>query len=267
MLRKKEIAKHENGVRVSDLATQFGMAKSTICTILKNRETIKKADVARGVTVITKQRSQTIEEEVKNLCTKYCCESLNKQSSGVQERINPFYINSYAENSFGLGTTFRNELSSWTEVWLYSDRFEPSRSFGDRLTAYHWRVNTSFLELVTFRPVSGVKGSRMVTSFITFRSLIHSLYWESLDHFTSTVWDLRLSLLWSRDSNFTPAHLQSSGHRRLDLRSNHGSNNEHTHAVLYLNVAICRYHCYHCCMTCHPWPRSIHYYPPTQGRI
>jgi len=77
-IKKEIIAKHENGVRVSDLATQFGMTKSTIFTILKNRETIKKADVARGVTVITKQRSQTIEEEVKNLCTKYCCKSLKK---------------------------------------------------------------------------------------------------------------------------------------------------------------------------------------------
>ena len=108
-------------VRVSGLATQFGMAKSTICTILKTRETIKEADVSRWVTVITKQSSQTIEEEVKNLCTKYCCKSLNKQSSGVQERINPFYIDSYGENSFGLRTTFRNELSSWTEVWLYTE--------------------------------------------------------------------------------------------------------------------------------------------------
>ena len=114
-VKKEIIAKHENGVRVSDLATQFGMTKSTICTILKNRETIKKADVARGVTVITKQRSQTI-KEVKNLCAKYCCKSLNKQSSGVQEWINPFYINSYGENSFGLRTTFRNELSLLTEV-------------------------------------------------------------------------------------------------------------------------------------------------------
>ena len=109
-VKKEIIAKHENGVRVSDLATQFGMAKSTICTILKNRGAIKKADVARGVTVITKQRSQTI-EEVKNLCTKYCCKSLNKQSSGVQQRINPFYINSYGENSFGLRTfRFTNDL-------------------------------------------------------------------------------------------------------------------------------------------------------------
>jgi len=111
-VKKEIIAKHETGVRVFDLATQFVMAKSTICTINKNRETIKKADVARGVTVITKQRSQTTEEEVKNLCAKYCCKILNKQSSGVQERINPVYINSYGENIFGLGTTFRNELSS-----------------------------------------------------------------------------------------------------------------------------------------------------------
>ena len=63
---------------------------------------------------------------VKNLCTKCCCKSLNKQSSGVQERINPFYINSYGENSFGLRTTFRNEFSSWTEVWLYKYTEWPS---------------------------------------------------------------------------------------------------------------------------------------------
>jgi len=110
-VKKGIIAKHENGVSVSDLATHFGMAKSTICTILKNRETIKKADVARGVTVITKQRWQTIEKEFKNLCTKYCCKSLNKESSGVQEWVNPFYINSYEENSFGLRTfRFTNNL-------------------------------------------------------------------------------------------------------------------------------------------------------------
>jgi len=43
------------------------MAKSTICTLPKNRKTIKKADVARRVTVITKQISQTIEEVEKLL--------------------------------------------------------------------------------------------------------------------------------------------------------------------------------------------------------
>jgi hypothetical protein len=47
-VKNEIIAKH----RVSDLGTQFGMAQSTICTILKNSETIKKADVAGGMTVI-----------------------------------------------------------------------------------------------------------------------------------------------------------------------------------------------------------------------
>jgi hypothetical protein len=49
-----------------------------------------------------------------NLCTKYCCDSLNKQSSGVQEWINPFYSDSYGKNSFGL-RTFRvmNDLQEW----------------------------------------------------------------------------------------------------------------------------------------------------------
>jgi hypothetical protein len=60
-VKKEIIAKHENGFRVSDLATQFGVEKSTVCTILKNKGAIKGASVTRGVTVITKQRSQTIE--------------------------------------------------------------------------------------------------------------------------------------------------------------------------------------------------------------
>jgi hypothetical protein len=47
---------------------------------------------------------------VKKLCTKYC-KILKKHSPGVQERINPFYINSYRENSFCLRTfCFMNNL-------------------------------------------------------------------------------------------------------------------------------------------------------------
>ena len=37
-VKKEIIAKHENGIRVSDLAVQYGMAKSTVCTILKNKD-------------------------------------------------------------------------------------------------------------------------------------------------------------------------------------------------------------------------------------
>lgn len=60
-IKKEIIVKHENGVRVSELVSQFGMGNSTICSILKNKEIIKKTNVGRGVTVLSKQKSQTIE--------------------------------------------------------------------------------------------------------------------------------------------------------------------------------------------------------------
>ena len=42
---------------------------------------------------------------------KVLLKSSNKQSSGVQERMNPFYINFYGKNSFGLRTfRFTNDL-------------------------------------------------------------------------------------------------------------------------------------------------------------
>ncbi|KAF2343295.1 hypothetical protein FHG87_025949, partial [Trinorchestia longiramus] len=40
----------------------YEMAKSTISTILKHNEVLKKADVAIGVTAISKQRPQIMEE-------------------------------------------------------------------------------------------------------------------------------------------------------------------------------------------------------------
>ena len=66
-MKKDIIAEHENGARVSDLATKFGVPKSTISYTIKNKKTIKGASVAKGVTVLTKQRSQTIEEMEKLL--------------------------------------------------------------------------------------------------------------------------------------------------------------------------------------------------------
>ena len=52
---------------MSDLAAEYGMAKSTIYTIIKNKEVIKGADVAEGVTVISKQRPPIFEEVEKLL--------------------------------------------------------------------------------------------------------------------------------------------------------------------------------------------------------
>lgn len=66
-LKKEIVKKHECGTRVTDLALEYKMAKSTISTILKNKDAIKGADVAKGVTVLTKQRTQALEDVEKLL--------------------------------------------------------------------------------------------------------------------------------------------------------------------------------------------------------
>ena len=65
--KKELIAKYESGVRVSDLAKEFGMAKSTVSTILKNKDQLKASDVAKGSSVFSKQRPQVLEEVEKLL--------------------------------------------------------------------------------------------------------------------------------------------------------------------------------------------------------
>ncbi|GCC32241.1 hypothetical protein chiPu_0010702 [Chiloscyllium punctatum] len=65
--KKETIAKHENGACVSDLTMQYDMAKSTICTILKNKEALKAAVVAKGVTILTKQTPKLLDEVEKLL--------------------------------------------------------------------------------------------------------------------------------------------------------------------------------------------------------
>jgi len=66
-LKNELITKWGKGTRVSDLAVQYDMAKSTISTILKNREAIKAADVAKGVKSPTSKRLPAVEEMEKLL--------------------------------------------------------------------------------------------------------------------------------------------------------------------------------------------------------
>ncbi|EEB17070.1 conserved hypothetical protein [Pediculus humanus corporis] len=66
--KKKEVVKnYESGVSVTDLSKLFGIAKSTISTILRKKDAIKTADVATGITVITKQRPKMLDEVEKSL--------------------------------------------------------------------------------------------------------------------------------------------------------------------------------------------------------
>ena len=48
--KKELIAKVKGGMRVSDLAIQYSVVKSTISIVFKNKDVVKEANVAKGVT-------------------------------------------------------------------------------------------------------------------------------------------------------------------------------------------------------------------------
>ncbi|XP_066531040.1 tigger transposable element-derived protein 1-like [Hoplias malabaricus] len=51
------IKKHGEGMRVVDLAKEYGRNKSTICTIIKQKETLLATKPAKGLKIISKRRS------------------------------------------------------------------------------------------------------------------------------------------------------------------------------------------------------------------
>ncbi|XP_068245403.1 putative CENPB DNA-binding domain-containing protein 1 [Palaemon carinicauda] len=61
-LNQEIIEKHERGVRVSDLAKQYGRNMSTILMIIKEKSAIKQVKLSKGITIISKRRSPTLEE-------------------------------------------------------------------------------------------------------------------------------------------------------------------------------------------------------------
>ncbi|XP_070268928.1 tigger transposable element-derived protein 1 isoform X2 [Myotis yumanensis] len=65
-LKKEIIAKHDQGVRVIDLAKQYERSTSTICTILKQKESIQATAPAKGIKIISKQRT-SIHENMEKL--------------------------------------------------------------------------------------------------------------------------------------------------------------------------------------------------------
>ena len=61
-VKKQLIYCHEAGVRVIELAAMFKMPKSTVCTILKNKEAIKAANVAQGISTLSNRRTKFMDE-------------------------------------------------------------------------------------------------------------------------------------------------------------------------------------------------------------
>lgn len=76
--KKEIIEKHENGIRIVDLAAKYNMATSSIATILKNKEVIKAAEVATGVKILSSQRN-VLNEQMEKLLIVWINE---KQISG-----------------------------------------------------------------------------------------------------------------------------------------------------------------------------------------
>ncbi|XP_068204820.1 tigger transposable element-derived protein 1-like [Palaemon carinicauda] len=61
-IKQEIIEKHGRGVRVSDLSKQYGRNISAISTIIKQKETIKAVKPSKGITIISKRCSPTLEE-------------------------------------------------------------------------------------------------------------------------------------------------------------------------------------------------------------
>ena len=65
-IRKEIISKRESGKSVWDLSAEYGMAKSTTRTILKNKEKIESAQVAEGICRLSSSRCN-ITQQIKQL--------------------------------------------------------------------------------------------------------------------------------------------------------------------------------------------------------
>ena len=63
------IAKYERGIRIIDLAKEYGRNPSTISTIIKQKEEIKKLQPSKGVTIISKLRTDVHDEMERLLLT------------------------------------------------------------------------------------------------------------------------------------------------------------------------------------------------------
>jgi len=61
-IKKEIISKRESGKGVGDLSAEYCMAKSTISTVLKNKEEIKSAQVTKGISRLRSSRCNFTEQ-------------------------------------------------------------------------------------------------------------------------------------------------------------------------------------------------------------
>lgn len=85
-VKKEIISKREGGTSLRDLSLEYGMAKSTICTILKNKDGIKRAQVAQGICRLSSSRCN-ITEQMETLLLGWINEVQQITGVGVSEAV------------------------------------------------------------------------------------------------------------------------------------------------------------------------------------
>ena len=66
-MKKAMISKVERGRKIADVAREYGLARTTVSSIIHNKEKIKTADVAKGVTILNKTTRSPLLDEVEKL--------------------------------------------------------------------------------------------------------------------------------------------------------------------------------------------------------
>ncbi|XP_018619998.2 uncharacterized protein LOC108941697 isoform X1 [Scleropages formosus] len=86
-IKKQIIEKYEGGRRIADLVLEYKMPKSTIYTILVNKERIKAADVATGIKSIRSSRRSEVIEKVEKLLVTWIKQKRSEGVSATQATI------------------------------------------------------------------------------------------------------------------------------------------------------------------------------------
>ena len=114
------ITKYERGVRIIDLAKQYGPNSSTIATILKQKDAIKKMQPSKGVTIISKLRSE-VHDEMERLLLLWIGE---KQLAG--DTISELII---CEKASAIFKDLKRDASEREGESSQSDEFKASRGW------------------------------------------------------------------------------------------------------------------------------------------
>lgn len=121
-LKREIIEKNEQGVRVADLARQYGRSTSTICTVLKQKESIKGITPAKGVTIISKLRS-SLHEKMEKLLMVWVTEKQLKGDTLTQGII--------CEKARAIYGDLLNQTSRTSTDEASEDSFKASRGWFD----------------------------------------------------------------------------------------------------------------------------------------